>query len=112
MFVTEPLDASSSQRQPASDLRWPAGELGLLLGRKDLIDAARFNNSPNSNVVGRGLKVAKEDIIGVDPAADWVLETGRRHKTREAEFRKRADRIVERVKKAPTVEPTQSATHS
>src|SRR5215471_16732993 len=38
---------------------------GLLLGRKDLIDAARLNNSPNSNAVGRGLKVAKEEIVGM-----------------------------------------------
>src|SRR5213083_1114169 len=30
---------------------------GLLLGRKDLIDAAKKNNSPNSNSIGRGMKV-------------------------------------------------------
>ena len=37
---------------------------GLLLGRKDLIEAAVKNNSPNSNTVGRGMKVAKEEIVG------------------------------------------------
>ena len=37
---------------------------GLLLGRKDLIEAAKKNNSPNSNTVGRGMKVAKEEIVG------------------------------------------------
>jgi len=46
---------------------------GLLLGRKDLIDSARLNNSPNSNAVGRGLKVAKEDVIGMVAAVDWFL---------------------------------------
>src|SRR5713101_2832136 len=77
---------------------------GLLLGRKDLIDAARLNNSPNSNAVGRGLKVAKEDIIGMVAAVDWFLNQD--DATMEAEFRKRADRIAEQVKKVPTVETT------
>jgi len=75
---------------------------GLLLGRKDLIDAARLNNSPNSNTVGRGLKVAKEDIIGMVAAVDWFLS--QEDATMEAEFRKRADRIAEQVKKVSTVE--------
>ena len=77
---------------------------GLLLGRKDLIDAARLNNSPNSNAVGRGLKVAKEDIIGMVAAVDWFLTQD--DATMEAEFRKRADRIAEQVKKVTTVETT------
>ncbi len=75
---------------------------GLLLGRKDLIEAARLNNSPNSNTVGRGLKVAKEDIIGMVAAVDWFLSQD--DAAMEAEFRKRADRIAEQVKKVPTVE--------
>lgn len=77
---------------------------GLLLGRKDLIDAARLNNSPNSNAVGRGLKVSKEDIIGMVAAVDWFLSQD--DAAMEAEFRKRADRIAEQVKKVPTVETT------
>jgi L-seryl-tRNA(Ser) seleniumtransferase len=77
---------------------------GLLLGRKDLIDAARLNNSPNSNAVGRGLKVAKEDIIGMVAAVDWFL--GQDDAAMEAEFRKRAERIAEQVRKVPTVETT------
>jgi L-seryl-tRNA(Ser) seleniumtransferase len=77
---------------------------GLLLGRKDLIDAAFLNNSPNSNAVGRGLKVSKEDIIGMVAAVDWFLSQD--DATLEAEFRKRADRIADQVKKVPTVETT------
>jgi L-seryl-tRNA(Ser) seleniumtransferase len=77
---------------------------GLLLGRKDLIDAARLNNSPNSNAVGRGLKVSKEDIIGMVAAVDWFLSQD--DATMETEFRKRADRIAEEVRKVPTVETT------
>jgi L-seryl-tRNA(Ser) seleniumtransferase len=51
---------------------------GLLLGRKDLIEAARKNNSPNSNTVGRGMKVAKEEIVGLVAAVDWFSGPGRR----------------------------------
>jgi len=77
---------------------------GLLLGRKDLIDAARLNNSPNSNTVGRGLKVSKEDIIGMVAAVDWFLSQD--DAAMEAEFRERAECIAEQVKKVPTVETT------
>src|SRR5206468_484332 len=38
---------------------------GLLLGKKDLVEAAQLNNSPNSNTVGRGMKVGKEEIVGL-----------------------------------------------
>jgi L-seryl-tRNA(Ser) seleniumtransferase len=75
---------------------------GLLLGRKDLIDAARFNNSPNSNAIGRGLKVAKEEIVGMVAAVDWFLKQD--DAAMEAEFRKRAERIADQVKKVPTVQ--------
>ena len=56
---------------------------GLLLGRKDLILAARKNAPPNGNTVGRGMKVSKEEILGMlvalevylakDHQADWIL---------------------------------------
>src|SRR5215831_15695119 len=77
---------------------------GLLLGRKDLIDAARLNNSPNSNTVGRGMKVAKEEIVGLVAAVDWFLSQD--DAAMEAEFRKRAERIAEHLKGIPTVETT------
>jgi uncharacterized pyridoxal phosphate-dependent enzyme len=75
---------------------------GLLLGRKDLIEFARLNNSPNSNAIGRGLKVAKEEIVGMVAAVDWFLTQD--DATMEIEFRKRADRIAGQVNKIPTVE--------
>jgi L-seryl-tRNA(Ser) seleniumtransferase len=74
---------------------------GLLLGRKDLIDAARLNNSPNSNTVGRGLKVAKEEIVGMVAAVDWFLKQD--DAAMEAEFRQRAQRIADQIAKVPTV---------
>jgi len=75
---------------------------GLLLGRKDLIEAAKQNNSPYSNTVGRGMKVAKEEIVGLVAAVDWFLS--QTDESLEAEFQKRADLIAARVKALPTVE--------
>ena len=37
---------------------------GILAGRSDLIEAARLHASPNGNL-GRGMKVGKEEIIGL-----------------------------------------------
>ncbi len=75
---------------------------GLLLGRKDLIEAARKNNSPNSNSIGRGLKVAKEEIVGLVAAIDWFLAQD--DAAMEAEYRKRAERIAGQLKSIPTVQ--------
>jgi L-seryl-tRNA(Ser) seleniumtransferase len=74
---------------------------GLLLGRKDLIQAAKRNNSPNSNSVGRGMKVGKEEIVGLVAAVDWFLSQD--DAALEAEFRQRAERIVEQLQDVPGV---------
>jgi uncharacterized pyridoxal phosphate-dependent enzyme len=75
---------------------------GLLLGRKDLIDAAKKNNSPNSNTVGRGMKVAKEEIVGLVAAVDWFLKQD--DAAIEAQCRQRADRIAKHLSAIPTLE--------
>ena len=75
---------------------------GLLLGRKDLIAAAVPNNSPNSDSVGRGMKVAKEQIVGMVAALDWFVS--QTDAGMEAEFRRRADRIAAHLKGLPTLE--------
>jgi len=75
---------------------------GLLLGRKDLIDWARRNNSPNANTVGRGMKVGKEEIIGLVAAVDWFLAQD--DEIMEEEFRRRASRIAARLQRVPTLE--------
>jgi L-seryl-tRNA(Ser) seleniumtransferase len=46
---------------------------GLMLGRKDLIEAARLNNSPNSDSLGRTNKVNKEEIVGMLVALERYL---------------------------------------
>lgn len=44
---------------------------GVLLGRKDLIDAALANNNPWEGAVCRPMKVGKEEIMGMLAAVDW-----------------------------------------
>ena len=75
---------------------------GLLLGRKNLIEAAKKNNSPNSNTVGRGMKVAKEEIVGLVAAVDCFLKQD--DAAIEAECRQRADRIAKHLSAIPTVQ--------
>ncbi len=50
---------------------------GLLLGRKDLIEARRPNDNPNDRSVGAGMKVAKEQIVGMVAALDWLPRSDR-----------------------------------
>jgi len=56
---------------------------GLLLGKKDLIAAARLSAAPRGSTVGRGMKVNKEETLGMlaalenflfrDHEADWKM---------------------------------------
>jgi L-seryl-tRNA(Ser) seleniumtransferase len=43
---------------------------GLLLGRKDLIEAALLNNNPHEDTIGRPCKVGKEEIVGMFAALE------------------------------------------
>jgi L-seryl-tRNA(Ser) seleniumtransferase len=74
---------------------------GLLLGRKDLIEAAGWSNSPHDETVGRGMKVAKEQIIGMVAAIDWFLAQS--DDGFQAEYRRRAERIAAALKGIPGV---------
>lgn len=82
-------------------LRGPQNS-GLLLGKKDLIDAAALNNNPFGSTVGRGMKVSKEQIIGLVAAVDWYLDQDEAEM--QADFQKRAELIAAAVKKIPSVE--------
>jgi L-seryl-tRNA(Ser) seleniumtransferase len=64
---------------------------GLLLGRKDLIAAARLNAPPNGNTVGRGLKVNKEEMVGMLAALELYL--AKDHAAEQREFEARAEAI-------------------
>lgn len=47
---------------------------GLLLGRKDLIEAAKANGSPNHRAFGRSMKVAPEEYLGMMVAVETALK--------------------------------------
>lgn len=82
-------------------LRGPQNS-GLLLGRKDLIDAAAKNNCPFSDTVGRGMKVSKEQIVGLVAAVDWFMDQD--ESAMREDFQKRAELIAAAVEKVPSVE--------
>ncbi len=67
---------------------------GVLLGRRDLIDAARLNSTPNDNI-GRGMKVGKEEIIGLIVALERYAKTD--HAADMERWNMRARRIVDRL---------------
>jgi D-glucosaminate-6-phosphate ammonia-lyase len=46
---------------------------GLILGRKALVDACAFHASPRMGI-GRGMKVGKEEIIGLMAAVRWYID--------------------------------------
>jgi L-seryl-tRNA(Ser) seleniumtransferase len=73
---------------------------GLLLGKKHLTDLAAQNNNPGDGV-GRGMKVAKEQIVGMVAAVDWVLS--HTEESMQADYQKRADLIARMVKGIPSV---------
>ena len=74
---------------------------GLLLGRKDLIEAATWSNSPHDETVGRGMKVAKEQIVGMVAAVDWLLAQS--DDGMQKEFHRRAERVAAALKGIPGV---------
>lgn len=64
------------------DLHGPQSA-GLVLGRKDLIEACAAHGNPNG-AIGRPMKVGKEELAGVLAAVRWYLSLD--HTTRQARF--------------------------
>lgn len=74
---------------------------GLLLGRADLIAAARANNSPSSATIGRGMKVNKEEMLGILVALESFLE--RDHAKEWQEWERSAKLIIDSITTVPGV---------
>ncbi len=74
---------------------------GLLLGRKDLVEAALLNSSPREGAVCRPMKVGKEEIIGCLTALETWLNLD--EKKLYAEWNGRIDRIRKLVETVPGV---------
>ena len=74
---------------------------GLLLGRKDLIEAARMNCSPNSDSIGRGMKVNKEEMLGMMVAVEMYMK--RDAEAEWKEWERRAKLITDSVAKVAAI---------
>jgi L-seryl-tRNA(Ser) seleniumtransferase len=74
---------------------------GLLLGRKDLIEAARLNASPYADTIGRGMKVNKEEILAMMVAVESYLK--RDHAADWREWERRVKLIADYVSSVPGV---------
>jgi L-seryl-tRNA(Ser) seleniumtransferase len=62
---------------------------GLLLGRKELIEAAYLNGSPHADSVGRGAKVGKEEIVGLWTAVELYMKKDHKAERNEWDSRVR-----------------------
>jgi L-seryl-tRNA(Ser) seleniumtransferase len=74
---------------------------GVLLGRKDLIEAAMRNSCPFEGAVCRPMKVGKEEIIGCLTAIETWLKLD--SKKLYEEWQARVDRIAKLVETVPGV---------
>ena len=81
-------------------IRGPQGT-GILAGRRDLIEAARANGSPNQ-FIGRGLKVAKEEIVGLVQALEAFVQED--EDAENDRFRQLSQKVVDALIEIPGLE--------
>lgn len=74
---------------------------GILMGRKDLIAAARLSAPPSGGNLGRGMKVNKEEILGMYVALEKYINTD--HAAEWKMWEERVATIVNSVNKVPSV---------
>lgn len=70
---------------------------GLLIGKKDLIAAARLSAPPSGGNIGRGMKVNKEEILGMYVALDKYVNQD--HDKEWKEWEAQVATITDAVKK-------------
>jgi len=73
---------------------------GLVLGRRDLIEACTQNASPNHSL-GRSMKVSKEEIVGITKAVELFVRTD--HAAVDRRWREQVDLISRAVADVPGV---------
>lgn len=71
---------------------------GILMGKKDIIAAARLSSSPHGATIGRGMKVNKEEILGMYVALDRYIK-----QDHEKEWKDWEDRVARIAKAAESV---------
>jgi len=68
---------------------------GLLLGRRDLVEAAALNNNPHGDSVGRTNKVGKEEIVGMWAAIERYIKLD--HTAQWRDWEKRCRTVADLV---------------
>ena len=76
---------------------------GLLLGKKKYIQAARLHAAPRGNTIGRGMKVNKEEVLGMLAAVESYLS--RDHKKDWLLWEKQIKTIHDAVASIPGMSP-------
>jgi L-seryl-tRNA(Ser) seleniumtransferase len=76
-------------------------DAGLLLGRKDLIEAAKLNTAPHGGNIGRGMKVSKEDMVAMWAAIKRFVQLD--HEAEWREWERRISVIADALKDVPSV---------
>ncbi|MFT5086728.1 MAG: putative pyridoxal phosphate-dependent enzyme [Candidatus Latescibacterota bacterium] len=74
---------------------------GLVLGRKELLQAAFINGAPH-HAIGRPMKAGKEEIMGILAAVEAWVE--RDHEAEWKEWEARLKTIIDVVEKYPSVQ--------
>jgi L-seryl-tRNA(Ser) seleniumtransferase len=81
-------------------LRGP-NDTGLLLGHKDLVEAAKRNTNPHCGTLGRMMKVSKEDMVALLAAVERYVRLD--HKAEWREWQRRIGVIEKALKEIPTL---------
>lgn len=76
---------------------------GLILGRKDLIEACALNSNPYS-AIGRGMKVGKEEIAGLLTAVELFFEQD--EEALIAEWERRCQVVADAVAQVAGITPS------
>src|SRR5207245_9300016 len=82
-------------------LRGP-NDTGLLLGRKNLVEAARLNANPHCGTIGRMMKVSKEDMVALLAAVERYVRLD--HDAEQREWERRLGVIENALLDVPTVQ--------
>jgi D-glucosaminate-6-phosphate ammonia-lyase len=80
---------------------WRPNDTGLLLGRKDLVEAAKLNANPHCGTIGRMMKVSKEDLVALPAAVERFVHFDHAAGWRENE--RRLAVIEEALRDVPTL---------
>lgn len=104
-----PVDALSRYNKLGFDMAAVSGgkalsgpsNTGLLLGKREFIEAAKLNTNPHCGTIGRTLKVGKEDMVALWAAVERYVRID--HEAELREWERRIREIEKSLSGIPTV---------